>query len=89
MVDPVAVGVEFVFGEIFVERDGIFFTEGFSFSPSVAFDLETFERFLEGEMAEESMGEFVEEEETKIFVRLEVMNRFFGAEKEFLTGFKD
>lgn len=58
--DPVAVGVEVGFGEGFVEGDGVSVAEFASFGPSVALDLEAFERALVGEMAEQGVGELVE-----------------------------
>ncbi len=58
--NPVAVGVEFGFSEVFVEGDGVGFTEFASFFPSVAFDFEAFEGLFVREVAEEGVSEFVE-----------------------------
>ena len=40
--NPVAIGVEFGFGEGFIEGDGVKIAEFASFFPGVAFDLEAF-----------------------------------------------
>ena len=60
LMNPVAISVQLVFGEIFVEGDGIGFAKFLGLGPGVAFDLETFEGSLEGEMAEDGMGKFME-----------------------------
>ena len=56
--------------------------------PSVAFDFETFKVGFVVEMAEESVGEFVEEEKFEIFVFFEVKNGFFGAKEKFFAFFE-
>lgn len=86
--NPVAVGVEFGFGERFVEGNVVELAEGASFFPGVAFDFETFERAGEREVAEEGVSEFVEEEEAEVFVGLEVDDSFGRTKEEFAAGFE-
>ncbi len=86
--DPVAIGVEFGFGERFVKGDVVGFTEVAGLFPSVAFDGEAFERTRKREVSEKGVSEFVEEKEAEVFVGFEVKDGFFGAEEEFATGFE-
>ena len=88
LMDPVAVSVELGFGERFVKGNVVGFAEVASLFPGVAFDGEAFEGTGEREVSEESVGEFVEEEETEVLVGFEVKNGFFGSKEKFATGFE-
>lgn len=86
--EPVAVGVQFGFGDRFVERNRKSFAEFAGFVPSVTFNLQTFEGFLIGKVVEKSVREFVKEKKAKILVTFDIEDRFARAEEEFLAGFE-
>ena len=80
--NPVAVGVKFGFGDIFVKSDVMDFAELTSFLPSITFYLKALKRLLIRKMAEESMSKFMKEKKAKVFVGLKVIDRLLRAKKE-------
>ena len=71
---PVAVGVQFGFGEGVREGNRVFFAEEFGLLPGVAFDFEAFERSFIGKMTEGGVGELVEKEKLEILGWIDVIN---------------
>ena len=86
--NPVAIGVEFGFGERFVKGNAMSFAKFACFCPGVTFDSQAFKSAVKGKMSKKGMSKFMKKEEAEILVRFEIKNRFWRAKEEFATGFK-
>ena len=60
-VEPVTVGIEVIFGEIFVPFNLVFRAERFGFGPGFRFDADKFDVAVVGVFLEEVVAELVEE----------------------------
>lgn len=87
--EPVAVGVEFVFDEIFVDFYAKFFGEGAGFVPGGALHFETGETGIKIMVAKEGVAEFVEQEKLKMSRFFNIENGGRGMEGKFFSGFEN
>ena len=60
-VEPVAIGIEMIFGEVFIPFDVVLWAEFFGFSPGFGFDADELDVAFVGVFIEKEMAELMEE----------------------------